>query len=106
MNTSNTITTCYASGMNTNTTLTETQIKVLRALSIACDNRVTIKVDTHTVAQYADTNTLAAHKILELLVKKGYANRHMILNASVSGGAYKSGWSIKYRGLNNLKAGK
>jgi hypothetical protein len=74
--------------------MTESQIKVLQGLCRACNNRLTIKIDTSTVAWYADTNTLAAHKILESLVKYRYVRSHSISNASISGGAYKSAWSL------------
>jgi hypothetical protein len=82
--------------------LTEAQIKVLRALYTACNNRLLVKIDTRTIAEYANTNTLAAHKVLESLSKFGYVRHHLISNASTSGGAYKSGWSLS--GTGRMKA--
>jgi len=78
--------------------LTESQLKVLRALCASCNNRLMVKIDTRTIAEYANTNTLAAHKSLEALAKFGYVRHHLISNASQSGGAYKSGWSLSGTG--------
>jgi hypothetical protein len=90
------------SGMRNQRTLTEAQIKVLRALCTACNNSLMVKIDTRTIAEYANTNTLAAHKVLESLSKFGYVRHRLISNASTSGGAFKSGWEIT--GLGRMKA--
>lgn len=84
--------------MKNQRTLTDAQMKVLCALCSASNNRFSAKIDTRTIAEYANTNTLAAHKILESLTKFGYVRTHMISNASPTGGAYKSGWSITMTG--------
>jgi hypothetical protein len=84
-------------------TLTEKQLTVMQALNTACGGKFSIKVDTYTIAQYANSNTLAVTKVLETLVKRRYVRNHLISNASTSGGAYKNGYSITPIGRNKIK---
>lgn len=86
--------------------MTEKRIKVLVALNTITQGNPTNKVGTYEIAQYAKMSVLATHNIL-MAMSQGegthYVRRCNISNASVSGGAYKYGWMIRFEGYKIAK---
>lgn len=86
--------------------MTGKRINVLRALNALAQGKITAKVSTYEIAQQAEMSVLAVHNIL-MAMSEGecthYVRRHRLHNCSVSGGAYKHGWSITFAGLQIAK---
>jgi len=78
--------------------ITAKQLKILKAVHTIVRGRFSGKANTSDVAQYAGTNTLAAHNTLEFLTKHRFVRSCLLANASVSGGAYRNGWQLTVKG--------